>query len=168
MLRLTKARGYNRDVPVQLTRSDAWLLAAIASRRGQWIGLTDLIDEADWLNRLILSFDEVAFGVPRLQLAGYVETKGLAASTSFRTTGAGQDLVDRASANAGTLGDVLGAMDAAVDARPYPQPEQEDRTAGRLSGLDRETFEGAVAENARSFREAARTVLGIDIDDPIP
>lgn len=47
-----------------LTRSDAWLLAALTEglRDGRPVNLRDFVNDADWLNRLIPTFDEMSFG----------------------------------------------------------------------------------------------------------
>ena len=54
-----------------LTRSDAWLLAAI-TESGRPVDLGGLIHDADWVNRLIPTFDELSYGIPRLASHGYV------------------------------------------------------------------------------------------------
>jgi hypothetical protein len=55
-----------------LTRSDAWLLAALTERShdGHSVNLRDLVHDADWLNRAIPTYDEISFGLPRLVAAG--------------------------------------------------------------------------------------------------
>jgi hypothetical protein len=56
-----------RDIKsVPLTRSDAWLLAALAegSHDGRAVKLWELLSDCDYLNRAIPTFDELSFGIP--------------------------------------------------------------------------------------------------------
>lgn len=131
-----------------LTRSDAWLLAALTegSYDGRAMTLQDLIHDADWLNRSIPTFDEISFGLPRLVAAGYLTVDadaegGLALRATSRAIRVGRAV--RANARDG----VIVAMEKAVS-RPRPEPDPEDRSLGRLTGLDQPTFERAVAAHS--------------------
>jgi hypothetical protein len=123
-----------------LTRSDAWLLAAITEgSRGQAVTLEEFVHDCDYLNRAIPTFDEVSLGIPRLVAAGLVTVQG----QTFRATEPALRL--RRSLGAKTLGDVLDQMAAALGATPYPDVEPpEDRSRGRLVGLEPEDLEGAI------------------------
>jgi hypothetical protein len=121
--------------PRPLTRTDAYLLAATTgSFRKRARPLRDLIADYDWLERDIPTFDEVSFGLPRLIAAGYLEVGSRQGRTFVRATPKARRL--RSTKRAKTLGGRLGEVAAAVGAAPYPQPEIEDRSLGRLTGLD--------------------------------
>jgi hypothetical protein len=130
-----------------LTRSDAWLLAALAegSYRGRYLTLQQLIEHADWLNRAIPTFDEISFGFPRLVAHGLMTVDGM----SFRATP--RAIALRKAIRAGTLGGVLMEMDKQIGARPYPEPEVEDRTLGRFPGLTSADLDAAVQRYSQSF-----------------
>ncbi len=56
-----------------LTRTDAYLMVAVTeARRSGSIRLGDLIADYDYLDHSIPTFDDVSFGLRRLQAAGYV------------------------------------------------------------------------------------------------
>lgn len=133
-----------------LTRSDAWIVAALCDQGATPVRLRDLIGNADWLNRAILSFDEASFGLPRLAAAGLVEVTPGEDGPRVRPTSAARAL--RRTVKASTLGDVLAGMDAAVGALPYPQPETEDQSLGRLAGLDEVLWRAEVMAYRRAFR----------------
>lgn len=44
-------------------------------------------------------------------------------------------------------------MDRALGRKPYPEPELEDRSVGRLKGMTREEYDAAVAANAPSMEK---------------
>jgi len=146
------------DAHPPLTRSDAWLLAALTEgghyRRG--ITLRELVHDADWLNRLIPVFDELSFGLPRLVAAGFL-TVGNDAKRGliFRATPKATRL--RRTVKAKTLGGVLAGIGQAVGAAPYPEPEPaEDRSLGRLPGLDPGDLETAIREHGESVERWSR------------
>jgi hypothetical protein len=95
------------------------------------------------LNRLIPTFDEMSYGLPRLIAAGYLTVgqdgrRGIVLRATPKATRL------RKSVEAGTLGDVLGAVGSAVGAAPYPDAEPpEDRSLGRLPGLEPEDLDAA-------------------------
>lgn len=132
-----------------LTRSDAWLLAALTegSHDGRPVNLRDFVNDADWLNRLLPTFDEMSFGLPRLVAAGFLVVgydpkEGLV----FRATPKATKLRD--SVKAKSLGDVLNGVGEAVGAAPYPEPEPaEDRSLGRLPGLESDALDTAIQEH---------------------
>ena len=135
----------------RLTRSDAWIVAASCETwRDTPMRLRDLIGNADWLNRAILTFDELSFGLPRLEAAGLVDiTQGIDGPL-VRATNEGRAL--RGTVGSGTLGGVLAGMAAAVGAPAYPEPETEDRSLGRLPGFSEAQWQAEVAGYRRAFR----------------
>ena len=141
--------------PPFLTRSDAWLLAALteASHDGRPVTLRDLIDGADWLNRALPTFDELSFGLPRLIAAGFLTVDSTKQGPRFRATPKAVNL--RRSIKAETLGDVLSGIVEAVGAKPYPEPEDraEDRTLGRLRDLEPDDLETVIRQHG-SERDA--------------
>jgi hypothetical protein len=144
-----------------LSRADAWLLAALTegSHDGRPVSLRDFVHDADWLNRLIPSFDEVSFGLPRLVAAGFLIV-GYDAKDGlvFRATPRATEL--RQSVQAESLGDVLEGVAQAVGAAPYPEPEPaEDRSLGRLPGLDRDDLAKAVAQHAEWVERLSRPFI---------
>jgi hypothetical protein len=131
-----------------LTRSDAWLLAALTegSHDGRPVNLRDFVNDADWLNRLIPTFDEMSFGLPRLVAAGYlVVGYDPKERLVFRATPKATKL--RGSVKAKSLGDVLMGVGDAVGAAPYPEREPEDRSLGRLPGLESDALDTAIQEH---------------------
>src|SRR2546423_11425073 len=143
-----------------LTRSDAWLLAAIAdgSHDGRPVTLRDFVNDADWLNRAIPTFDEVSFGLPRLIAAGYVTVAfDDAGALMFRANAKAINV--RGSIEADALGGVLFAMNEAVGTAPYPEPEREDRSLGRLPSLTREEFDAAVRGNSEEMDRLSKPLL---------
>jgi hypothetical protein len=160
-----------------LTRSDAWLLAALTegSHDGRAVSLRDLVHDADWLNRLIPSFDELSFGLPRLIAAGFL-TVGSDGENGpvLRATPKAIEL--RRSVKARSLGDVITGMEQAVGARSHPVPEVEDRSLGRLPGFAPEDLEAAYTQHreglGQSVADAAalqvlieRHIQGASVDD---
>lgn len=134
-----------------LTRSDAWILAALCDERRMGpIRVRDLLYSADWLNRAILSFDELSFGLPRLQSAGLVEVTHGTDGPQIRATDHGQSL--RNAVKADTLGGLLVGMADAVGAPPYPAPESGDRSLGRLPMFSEAQWRAEVAAYRRTFR----------------
>jgi hypothetical protein len=54
----------HQRIAVPLTRTDAWLLAALtdASHDGRFVNLADFVDAYDWLMRAIPTFDKSVSG----------------------------------------------------------------------------------------------------------
>lgn len=141
-----------------LTRSDAWIVAALCETgRDRPMRLRDLIYQADWLNRSILSFDELSFGLPRLEAAGLVDVTQGIDGPLVRATSEGRTL--RGQVRAETLGGVLAGMAAAVGAPAYPEPETEDRSLGRLPRFSEAQWRAEVAGYRRAFRADAGQVV---------
>ncbi len=128
-----------------LTRSDAWLLAALTegSRGGHPVTLAKFVHDADWLNRAIPTFDEISFGFPRLVGHGLMTVDGLRLRATPRA------IALRTSIRGGALGSVLNGVGDRVGARPYPDPEVENRSLGRLPGLEPSDLESAIQEYSR-------------------
>jgi hypothetical protein len=133
----------------RLNRADAWLLAALTegSHGGRPVTLRELVQDADWLNRAIPTFDEVSFGLPRLVAAGFMTVgHDVRSGVVFRATPDATKL--RKSVKAETLGGVLAGVGWAVGAPPYPDSEPaEDRSLGRLAGLEPEDLEVAMRDH---------------------
>jgi hypothetical protein len=136
-------------------------LAALTegSHDGRAVNLRDFVDAADWLNRLIPTFDEVSFGLPRLEAAGFlIVSKDPKAGLVFRATPEATKL--RRSVKAKTLGSVLNGVGEAVGAAPYPQPEPaEDRSLGRLPGLDSDDLDVAIQEHAERVERWSKPLI---------
>ncbi len=131
-----------------LTRTDASLLAALVegSHDGCRVDLRTLVHDVDWLNRAIPTFDEVSFGLQRLVAAGFLIVDS-APETRLMLHPTPKAIHLRRSLKARSLGDVLTAMQRAVEAAPYPEPEVEDRSRGRLPGLELQDFDAAVRDH---------------------
>jgi hypothetical protein len=149
--------------PPPLNRSDAWLLAALteSSHDGRPIRLRDFVHDADWLNRAIPTFDEMSFGLPRLVASGFLvvgdDGKG---ELVFRATPKATKV--RRSVTAKTLGGVLNNVGEAVGARPYPEPEPaEDRSLGRLSGLDSDDLDAAIREHGAWVAHSSKPLIAV-------
>lgn len=146
-----------------LTRSDAWLLAALTegSHDGRPVKLRDFVHDADWLNRSIPTFDEMSFGLPRLVAAGFLVVgydpkEGLV----FRATPEATKL--RGSVKARSLGDVLNGVGEAVGAAPYPAPEPaEDRSLGRLPGLEADALDTAIREHGEWVERSSKPFIAV-------
>jgi hypothetical protein len=112
------------------TRADVWVLCAIALS-GDWVDMQELDDSADYLMRTKLTFEELSWGVPRLEARGLVEVRMLETGPRFRATGEGKALVGSVRTR-GVIDQMLRLMDRL--ARPYV--EDEDRSLGRLEGFE--------------------------------
>jgi hypothetical protein len=148
---------------VTLNRADAWLLAAVTegSHDGRPVPLGDFIHDCDWLGRAIPTFDEVSFGIPRLAHAGYVIVdRDEGDARAFRATEAA--ILLRRAIGAGSLGEILDGVAAAVGATPYPSAEPpEDRTLGRLSGLTEADLGRFVAAYSAWFNRWSNSPLHV-------
>jgi hypothetical protein len=146
-----------------LTRSDAWLLAALTegSHDGRPVNLLHFVHDADWLNRSIPTFDEMSFGLPRLVAAGFLVVgydprEGLV----FRATPKATKL--RGSVKAKSLGIVLNGVGEAVGAASYPEPEpKEDRSLGRLPGLESDALDTAIREHGERIERWSRPFIAV-------
>jgi hypothetical protein len=142
-----------------LTRSDAWLLAAV-TESGRRVNLQGLIHDADWLNRLIPTFDELSYGIPRLISHGYVVVhRTRNGELRFSATPTAQKM--RNSIKADSLGAVITGMAELVGARPWPEPETEDRTVGRLPSLTPADVDAAVAQHARWVERWSKPFIAV-------
>ena len=150
------------DVHPRLNRADAWLLAALteSSHDGRPVTLRDLVHDADWLNRAIPTFDEMSFGLPRLIAAGFMTVGvGGTSGVDFRASSEATKL--RKSIKAETLGGVLAAVAEAVGAAPYPESEPpEDRSLGRLPGLEPDDLEVAIREHGEWVERWSKPFVG--------
>jgi hypothetical protein len=146
-------------------RSDAWLLAAIASQRpwGSAQKLQEFVHDCDYLNRSIPTFDEVSFGLPRLAAAGYVTFEREAGhvlrlvatpKTAELDSRIGVRLRPRPPENKlSSLGDMLAAFGAELGCKPYPEREVEDRSLGRMPDFEPLEWKKAVAAYDAWFRD---------------
>ena len=146
-----------------LTRSDAWLLAALTegSRDGRPVNLRDFVHDADWLNRSIPTFDEMSFGLPRLVAAGFLIVEHDSKERLvFQATPKATKL--RRSVKAKSLGDVLNGVGEAVGAASYPEPEPaEDRSLGRLTGLETGALDRAIQEHGERVERWSKPFIAV-------
>lgn len=135
----------DRPIP-QLTQLDAMVLDGLVARRDQrWLRLDQLIDHIDWLDRWVPDFDEISYGLPRLIAAGHAEVRGQRGELMLRAT---PRAIALARANRSRF------MGDAVGARPWGEQVPDDRTLGRLPGLDEATWDAAVRANREAFDRA--------------
>ena len=143
---MTEPMAESRGSHPRLNRADAWLLAVLTegSHDGRPVTLQDLVHDADWLQRLIPTFDEVSLGLPRLIAAGFMTVgHDVKRGIVFRATPKATGL--RESVDAKSLGGLLEGVVRAVGAEPYPDPEPpEDRSLGRLPGLEPDDLDAAI------------------------
>ncbi len=159
----TATQSVDDDSNPRLTRADAWLLAALleGSHDGRPVTLPEFVHDADWLNRLVPTFDEVSYGLPRLIAAGYLtvghdDRNGLVLQSTPKARAMD---VDRP---AETLGGVLEAVAMAVDAVPYPEAEPpEDRSLGRLPGLEPEDLDAAVRTHSERIVRLSKPLIAL-------
>jgi hypothetical protein len=59
---------------------------------------------------------------------------------------------------------VLIGFGEALAARPYPEPESDDRLLGRLPDFDEREWDAAVGAYGEWFHRTAKEMLGIDMD----
>jgi hypothetical protein len=143
------------EQPTPLTRSDAYLLAAASELNGKRPSrLRDLIANYDWLERGIPTFDEISFGFPRLIAAGFLEV-GPSDTGEFVVHVTPKARALRSSITTKSRGGFLGDTAVAIGAAPYPEPETEDRSRGRVPGLDTADWEAEV----RAYHESSFTGL---------
>ena len=154
-----------RGAPIQppLTTSDAWLLAALTegSHDGRPVTLRKFVHDADWLNRAIPTFDEVSFGLPRLVAAGFLTVEcspkdGLTLSATPKAIGLRRSVkTDR------RLGSAIIEMENAVQASSYPHVEDEDRSLGRLSGLEPAMWDAALRAHGSWMDRWSRPAVAV-------
>lgn len=134
--------GKRPQAEPRLTRSDVWLITTLITGSPHPT-LPDLLSQADYLNRALLTFDEISFGFPRLVAAGYaVVGRSSDGVVYFEATA-------KARSRVGLLRRRLGSIDLMLNlmrslARPYPESEDEDRSLGRLANVDETVYEAAV------------------------
>ena len=103
----------------------------------------------------------MSFGLPRLVAAGFLVVgydpkEGLV----FRATPKATKL--RGSVKAKSLGDVLNGVGGAVGAAPYPGPEPaEDRSLGRLPGLDSQDLDTAIREHGERVEHWSKPFIAV-------
>lgn len=144
----------------RLNRTDAWMIGALTeTRRGaEPMRLRAFVNNADWLNRAIPTFDDVSFSFARLLARGYLRlSHDRHGKLMVKGSEAAFDLRDRVQDH--TLGGVLADLAAMVDAQPYPLAEVEDRSLGRLPDFEPSEWETAVAANAAWMARATRPIV---------
>lgn len=137
---------------VAYVRSDARILAALLTGgrpEGHPVTLASLLMEMDYRNRLVPSFDEVSFGARRLVAGGFAgavtsEAGGLQLKPSLAALALLH--VPR------RTGDFTADVALALDTRPYPELEAEDRSLGRLIELDQSEFDRE-AQNRQAWQQ---------------
>jgi hypothetical protein len=140
---------------VRLTAWDAYLLAALAETTPARVPLEldEFIRDCDWLNRWVPDFDDLSYGLPRLEAAGYLvierePQRGLL----LAPTEAARAL--RRSYRAKTLGGVIVGMKRALGvADEYGAG---DRSLGRLTGFEPEELDRAIEAYERRFWRSYR------------
>jgi hypothetical protein len=157
------SQGRTRASHPALTESDAWLFAALTERPhpDRPVNLRDFVDNADWLNRAIPTFDEMSFGLPRLAAAGLlvVEQDANEGLVLRATTKA---IKLRRLMKAKALGDDLQDIDEAIRAAAHPEPERvEDRSLGRLPGLGADDLDAAIREHGERIEELSKPYIAI-------
>jgi hypothetical protein len=141
----------------RLNRTDAWFIAALPHGK-KATRLADFINNADYVNRLIPTFDEARYSFARLAAAGYVVVgRDERGSITIQSTDRSRELQSRA--GAGTLGGFLAEVASLVNARPYPEAEDEDRSLGPIADLSESEWDTAVRDNADWMEQAARKFL---------
>ena len=156
-------QGRTRAPYPALTESDAWLLAALTEspHPGRPVTLRDFVDNADWLNRAIPTFDEMSFGLPRLAAAGLLVVEQ-DAKEGLLLRATPKAITLRRLMKAKALGDALNAIDEAIRAAGHPEPERvEDRSHGRLPGLGAGDLETAVQEHGVRIEELSKPYIAI-------
>jgi hypothetical protein len=146
------------------TRSDAVPLAALVILGGpqrQALDVLEIVREAESLNASSVDFDQVSHGLPRLVAGGFalVGTNSDGTLTVSPTRSA--TALVRPGLRSRELVDVAAT---ALSTRPYPEAEAEDRSRGRLTGLDEDEFDlaahrgarGAIRSLRRSWRRSSR------------
>jgi len=125
---------------LEFTRSDSVLLAALiilGGPDGQPVGVQELVGEAEMLNVASIDFDQISFGLPRLVAGGFALTgEAVGGGILVQPTGAATELVHLPV----RTWDLVEVVDRALATRPYPDVETEDRSQGRLPGLDESGF----------------------------
>lgn len=134
--------------PSAYTRSDALLLAALmiggGGPDGRPVTLSGLLSTVDALNHSIPTFDEVSFGIPRLVAGGFAAVlPGEAGDLALRPSTAANELLQFSRRSRDFASDVA----VALGTLPYPEPEAEDRSPGRLADLDRAAFDRELQVN---------------------
>jgi hypothetical protein len=137
--------------------TDGWIALALTDfLPAQWVAIEDLIGAADDWNHAILVFDEVSFGLARLEALGLFEVRRHEGRLELQATEATR--VRRHTVRAGTLGAAVDGMSRAIGASAWPGLGEEDRSLGRLPGLTEAEFDAEV----RAYRhEASRLVEGL-------
>jgi hypothetical protein len=123
--------------------SDSWIALALTGLRpGQWVVIGDLVGATDDCDHAILVFDEVSFGLARLEALGLIEVRRRGGRLWLRTTDATR--VRRGAVHARTLGAAIDEMSRAIDAAAWPGVGEEDRSLGRVPVLAEAEFDADV------------------------
>jgi hypothetical protein len=148
---------------VELTRKDAQVLTAIPGKflwsRG--ISLEHFINNFDFENREMPTFDEASYGLARLMANGLITaTHSPTRGIRLLATRKGVDLQKAAERfrrqtsrhRWARIGERPAALAHLVGAPEWPEAEVEDRSVGRMPRLDEKTWAQAVNENSRAMR----------------
>jgi hypothetical protein len=124
------------------TWSDGWILAALITSGGQ-ASVTQLVAQAEYLNRSLPTYDELSFGLARLVAAHLVEVSaGPAGGLLLTPTHQASGLVEP-----GPMITMMFELIKTLCARPYPENEVEDRSQGRRPGLELAEVEAALSDS---------------------
>lgn len=137
----------------RLTETDALILMCLTDGAdsngvGRAVELVNLQDNYDFATRAGLSFDELSFGAPRLVAAGLMTVEPGPDGPVFRATSTATAMASRVREDPRHR---IYAWPAILDAAPPGAPE--DRTEGRLAGLDQAAFDEAVRTRDAEFEQ---------------
>jgi hypothetical protein len=143
-----------------LTRTDAYIAAALSESDGRRVDLQSLIHDFDWLNRAIPTFDQLSYGIPRLMANGYVDVyRNSRGGLRFAATGSARAL--RRSIDTDPPGMIVIEMPRLVGAAPWPEPEIEDRSLGRLPDLTATDVEVAYRKHERWVEHWSKPLVAL-------
>jgi hypothetical protein len=143
-----------KNVPV--THTDVTLLTVLTEfSRGRPVSLEQFVDGVDWYDRAIPSFDEVSYGLRRLQAAGLLAVS-MDSHGRLLLGPTREALHLRRSANDADATAFRRKMEESAGVGPFSTPEQEDRTYGPLAGLRPEAYEVAVSEHSEAVARQMR------------
>lgn len=136
-----------------LTWTDAWLLASllVSAPPGQPVDLQSLLSSADHLNVAIPTFDELSFGLARLEHGGWLTVESSQEDGfRFTSTQRAADILGNFSTT--HIRDLPSGVSSAIGAMAHPREEAEDRSLGRLPALEPDDLAAANQAN-RDFME---------------
>ncbi len=133
----------------RLAYDDAWILATLGGP-GPTVDLVELIDRMDFIERAVPGFDTFAFGLRRLQAAGFitVEVDPVGEVTIGREPA--MSLVREAIQHGDGITSVV-RVARAIDAPDPTDRVPDDRSLGPLPGFTPESYERAHQRRTAEF-----------------